>query len=399
MSFITILKKQWKLLVTATIVVGVLIFIFSAIEPPKYKTSSTILIIQNQGGSIDSYTASKSAEQLGNVFTKVIHTSSFMESVLKSSFDVKDVFGADQLSRKKVWDKSVEPIMVNDTGLLEINVYADNKEQSGLLAQAVNGVLTTRGQYYHGGGADIRIKVVDDPITFDKPAEPRVLVNTIFGSILTFAALAGVLLVLGVEDEINPFEIFGWKKSLAEARPVEDIFKKGVFAGLGKNQKNNISPILPEMNLFGQTTGTEETSKTKRTSKDGKTSFSSTNADQKIAGKTSVDEPFNEPNVKIEGLSSNIYKPEQSDDGADNTARNANPSITVAGSVSTHRAASGAAPASLGSVIVSEGEKVELGQSSDSAASANSEAVPDESKDDSYYEKAANWIQTGRIGG
>ncbi len=186
--YIEILKKYWHLFLLLTVLITVSSFGISAVQKPEYRSDVKLLVIQNQGQRLDAYTAARSAQTVGEVISKMVYTSSFFDRVLTSKFDINDDFGSDPEKRKKKWEDRVKVKLSDETGSIQISVYNEDQKQAEQIAFGIAYTMINYGQYYHGGGSQIEIKMVDLPITSEKTVRPNILLNT-------FAGLAlGILL-------------------------------------------------------------------------------------------------------------------------------------------------------------------------------------------------------------
>lgn len=155
----------------------ILAVILSFIRPLKYGSSSQILVIQNFSNS-DPYLTSKSTEYLSNILAKVIDSNSFFENVLNSGYYIdKNYFGQTVKDRMKSWSKTVSAKAVNDTGIILLDVYHTDRSQAEMIARAVAYTLQTKHVLYHGGGDNVFIKIIDEPITSNYPVQPNLILN------------------------------------------------------------------------------------------------------------------------------------------------------------------------------------------------------------------------------
>ncbi|MBI2484811.1 hypothetical protein HYW18_01520 [Candidatus Uhrbacteria bacterium] len=182
----------WRTIFLSAILGLILASILSFFEPLKYRSSVRVLITQNVG-VVDAYTASRSSERLADDMATLIHTSAFYDEVMSAGFDIRaSYFPKDGLKRRKVWRKTVQPTVVRGTGLLEVDVYHTSVGEAERIARAVAFVLTTRShQFVSASGLSVRL--VDEPLNSRFPVKPNIPVNAFTGFVL--GALTGVGLV------------------------------------------------------------------------------------------------------------------------------------------------------------------------------------------------------------
>jgi len=179
MNYLATLRKYWYILLIAVIITCVLTLILTAVQTPKYRSTVRLLIIQK---GVEAQTAARSVEVLGNVLSRIIYTSSFMNDVLESGLDIEDTFSRDPEKRELEWRKDLE-VETKGAGILEIRTYATSSYQTEQLAFGISYILTSKGKVYHGA-ENVEIKMIDQPITSKKPVKPNVLFNLIIAFVL-----------------------------------------------------------------------------------------------------------------------------------------------------------------------------------------------------------------------
>lgn len=180
------LLKTKKLTIFSTWLIFIIIgSAVTFLQPLKYEAKSRLLIVQNVAG-IDPYTISKSNQYLSNLFAQVVHSNSFFDLVTNSNnFDVdKGYFQTTYKKQMEIWEKTISANSLNDTGIIEISIYHPNPYQAKELALAANDVLINQGFNYQGGGDNIKVKIIDQPLVSDYPVKPNIIFNLIAFSIL-----------------------------------------------------------------------------------------------------------------------------------------------------------------------------------------------------------------------
>ncbi|MBU2542481.1 hypothetical protein KJ785_02905 [Patescibacteria group bacterium] len=194
-SPIKLLKKRWKIMVFAGLLVSVLTLVVLMLFPLKYRADAQVLIISKSRYGVDPYTVVKSAERVGENISQIVKTNDFYEKVMsqpgynldKSSFD-----RLPEKKKRKFWQKTVNTSVVYGTGVLNVNVYHKDKEQAKLLASAVANTLVTKGWEYVGG--DVAMKVVNDAVVSNYPVKPNLILNAILGFLVGAFVMAGMTL-------------------------------------------------------------------------------------------------------------------------------------------------------------------------------------------------------------
>jgi capsular polysaccharide biosynthesis protein len=168
--------------------------VLSFLRPLEY-SSKTRLLITQELGAVDAYTASRSAERIAYDLASIVYTSTFYDAVMDAGYDIDEsYFPSDEIKKRKKWAKAVTASVVRGTGLLTITAYQPDVEQAELIAKAVSRVLVTEGWTYTSGG-DITVKAVDEPLNSQWPVRPNVLLNAFSGLILGGLAGIGYILI------------------------------------------------------------------------------------------------------------------------------------------------------------------------------------------------------------
>ena len=226
-DYLSLVNKKKSTIASFVFIFLILALILTVIQPFKYGSSSQVLIIQNSV-SADPYTASKSTEYLSNILAKVVYSNSFFENVLNSGYAIdKNYFGQTIKSQMKTWNKTVSAKSNNDSGIISINVYHKDRSQTDLIARAVVYTLQTKHGLYHGGGENVSIKVIDDPITSNYPVKPNLILN--FGLALALGIIfSGVYIYLFPEKKYNVRLVPKFSDSKSKAR--NDSYQEPEFA-------------------------------------------------------------------------------------------------------------------------------------------------------------------------
>ncbi len=217
MEFLRIVKDKWQTVLVITVLVAAIVFSISAFMKPQYGSEVSILVIQKQpSDNVDAFSAAKSAEYLSDILAKVAYSESFIENVLDSPYDVQMNFpiGADK--KKESWKKKIDVDQVNNTGIIKITAYDQDRENAEKIAEAISWAYIIRGHQYHGGGDRVEIEKIDGPITPINPLKPNLILNTFLGIILGF--VGSVAVIYFFED----FELKIFKKRVSVVKDEDD---------------------------------------------------------------------------------------------------------------------------------------------------------------------------------
>jgi len=176
-NFLKIIKKRQGTIFLSVFLFLIIALLLTFVQPLKYRVSSRLLIISD-GTISDPYTIAKSNQYLGSLLSEAVYSGSFFQLLATSNYDIDwSYFSGDYKEQTKIWKKSITARNVNDTGVLEIEVYHPNPYQTKQIAYAVNNALMTQNNVYQGSSAGLRVKVIDEPTVSSYPVKPNILIN------------------------------------------------------------------------------------------------------------------------------------------------------------------------------------------------------------------------------
>ncbi|MFA5644641.1 MAG: hypothetical protein WC928_03920 [Patescibacteria group bacterium] len=174
---LTNLIRQKRSTLISIVLIFVLIGLLAILTQDfKYGVKSKILVIQEGAGRVDPFSVSRSVEYLSDLFTKVVYSNTFFEAVMSSDFNIdKSYFGDTSAKKIKNWKKTVATKSVEDSGIINIDVYHPDSYQAVQIALAVNHILISQHQNYHGLGTSVKISVIDQPVASTYPVKPNIV--------------------------------------------------------------------------------------------------------------------------------------------------------------------------------------------------------------------------------
>lgn len=174
--------------------IGLLLSVLlSFLRPLEYSSTTRILITQ-QLGTVDAYTASRSSETIADDLATAVYYDDFFKQVMETDYDIdQSYFPEDKKKLRDLWERNVVTSVTRGTGLLTITAYHTNVQQAEEISQAVASVLTAEGWNFTST-PNITVKVVDDALNSKWPVRPNILINAFSGFIL--GALGGVGYIL-----------------------------------------------------------------------------------------------------------------------------------------------------------------------------------------------------------
>ncbi|MFA5413782.1 MAG: Wzz/FepE/Etk N-terminal domain-containing protein [Patescibacteria group bacterium] len=182
MSYVKILKHDWRTIFFITGGALALSLIFSLVQPFQYSAKTRILVIPS-GSGLDAYSALKSAEAIGENIAQVIYTTSFFDKVVQNNSSIKNIWSTDENKKRKQWEKMIRAEVIYGTGMVDITVYHKDKEQASMLAFTIADVLSKEGRNYFGMPG-LQITMVSSPLLSKYPVKPNILLNVFMGLLL-----------------------------------------------------------------------------------------------------------------------------------------------------------------------------------------------------------------------
>lgn len=191
---LTPLLSGWVTILLSGVIGIALAVGLSFLRPLEYSSTTQILITQELG-AVDAYTASRSAERIADGLASAVYYSTFFDKVMASGYDIDPTyFSDDAIKLRDQWEKTVTAAVSRSSGSLSITAYHPDVDQAEQIAQAVAYVLTTEGWTYTSGGS-ITVQVVDEPLNSRYPVRPNLLINGFSGLALGLLGGAGYILI------------------------------------------------------------------------------------------------------------------------------------------------------------------------------------------------------------
>ena len=207
MDLSSLLKQKRQTLLSIFLIFLVIGSAFVLLQEFKFGTKSKILVIQEGYGRVDPYAVSRSVEYLSDLFSRVIYSNSFFSLVVSSDFDIEEsYFGEDATKQMKKWKKTISAKAVENSGIININIYHPDANQAKQIALAVNHILITQNQNYQGLGDSVKISVLDQPVVSKYPVKPDLFFNLLF--IFGLSLLFGLIYIYVFPEERYDLNFF-----------------------------------------------------------------------------------------------------------------------------------------------------------------------------------------------
>lgn len=188
------------LIIAVTTIIGLYLNFFL---PKRFLTQTQILITQEHSYNIDAYTAIRGSEQIANTLKYIVSSPAFLEKIVGSPYKIEQsYFRPNPEKRKKQWEKTIEPKVTPNTGILTLSIYHPNPKEAKKIAQGALYVLAHNDETYFGKSNNISISTLSEPIVSQRYARPHALANTAIGFICGIIVSAG-LVWLYPEEKIS----------------------------------------------------------------------------------------------------------------------------------------------------------------------------------------------------
>lgn len=213
-DFFNLIKRKKQTILSLVAIFFAVGLILTAVQPFKYSSSLRLLVVQSSAnqGNVDPYTMARSNEYLSNVLAKVTTSNSFYQRVMNSGFSIdQSYFGTPGRKQNKLWSKTVNAHAVNDTGIIVITAYHQDRQQADNIARAVGNVLMTQHVNYHGLNDNVKIKLLDEPVTSRLPVKPNVALNLVLALVL--GVIFSLCYIYLLPDSRYDLRLFGRKRT------------------------------------------------------------------------------------------------------------------------------------------------------------------------------------------
>ncbi len=210
MDLMNIIRQKRQTLISIFLIFMVIGLVLFLSQDFKYGAKSKILIIQEGAEKVDPFSVSRSVEYLSDLLSKVIYSYSFYESVMNSDFNIDEqYFGETSNKKMKIWKETVSAKSLDDSGIININVYHKDPYQAKQIALAINHVLINSHQNYHGLGSSVKINVIDQPVSSSYPIKPNLLYTLVI--IVAVSLFFGLTYIYLFPEQKYDIHLFGKK--------------------------------------------------------------------------------------------------------------------------------------------------------------------------------------------
>lgn len=177
-EYLRLIKAKKQTIFSLIVLFLLLALVLTFIQPFKYQASSRLLVVQSAPAGIDPYQVNKANEYVSEVLAKIVPTNSFFNQVMNAGFNIdKTYFPTEPKKQLKKWKSTVIAQPSSKGGIITISVFHSDQGQADQIVRAVDSVLKSTHQQYHGNGDAVSIRIIDQPFTTDMPVKPNVPMN------------------------------------------------------------------------------------------------------------------------------------------------------------------------------------------------------------------------------
>ena len=189
-------SRQWKVILIAGALVGVLSLGVSLIAPLEYKADAELLILIRQQVNTDPLTVSRAQERIAEQLARAVETDAFFDQVMAgetitpgiiAKFDIDN-----ERKKRKRWHKSIDARAEFGTSLLTVSAFDTDRDQAEALADLVATTLVQESLDYVG--IIVSASVVNNPIASAWPVRPNILLNTLLGFLVGVIGMGWLVL-------------------------------------------------------------------------------------------------------------------------------------------------------------------------------------------------------------
>lgn len=208
-------KAKLGVILLFGLVVSLLSFYAFIFTQKKYETSTDFLIIQDQEGSQDFYSLSKSAEYLGGVLSEAIYSTVFIEELKKTDKVEDNYFPLNERDMMKKWKKAVKIERSPNLGILKVNVYDDNKNIAVGVSQGISEIMVNKNHLFRGK-LNMEVRVLSGPLTEKNPSITSIFLIIVGGFIVGSSIKILYIYFLFLNNVLKSQEQEEYLKSLRE---------------------------------------------------------------------------------------------------------------------------------------------------------------------------------------
>ncbi len=250
-------KNHLKTAILLGLLTGALSFLLLVMTQKSFRSSTDVLVSQNQPGVTDYYSLSQSANYLTTVLSQSIYSEKFLDDVIALNKVSASFVSGDSASRLKKWQHVVKIKNNPNVGIMSIEIFGDTQNQTSQISDAVLDVLANKNSFFLGQDQNVNVRILSGPITEKNPSLSQIALTSVGGFLL--GSLLYVLFLIYREEisgekefeerierekretQIYPLENFPQEKNVFQEKSITDEDYLSANSDYWKEKLNNHS--------------------------------------------------------------------------------------------------------------------------------------------------------------
>ncbi|MDD3497949.1 MAG: hypothetical protein PHH24_00380 [Candidatus Moranbacteria bacterium] len=177
------IKRNAGIIIVIGLLFSLASFFAMVATEERFKVTTDFLIVQDQMGTQDFYSLSKSAEYLGGILGEAVYSSVFIDEVEKTGKIESGFFPASDRERLKKWNRVVKVERSPQLGIMKVEVFDDNYENAMKLSEAISEIMTTKN-YLFRGKVNLDVRILSGPVLEKNPGNSEIAMAVIGGFVI-----------------------------------------------------------------------------------------------------------------------------------------------------------------------------------------------------------------------
>lgn len=185
-QIIALIKGKIGILVLGGLLVSAVSFLFLGMTEKNFKANTDFLVIQEQSGTQDYYSLSKSAEYISKILSESVYSELFIDEVIATGKVNKEFLPFDKKNKLEEWSKIVAVKRNVQLGVISIETF-DNSQKNVLnISLGIAEVITTKNNLFRGDSQNINVKILSGPVIEKNPGINKIVMVVLGGFVLGF---------------------------------------------------------------------------------------------------------------------------------------------------------------------------------------------------------------------
>ncbi len=183
-------KHRIGIIILAGLFLASLSFLFIVTTEKNFKVTTDFLIVQNQTGSQDFYSLSRSADYIGSVLNKAIYSELFINEVVKTGKVDSNFLPINESERLKDWSKMVRVSRNSQLGIITVEVFGNDQRKTIDISEGIIEVMKTKNYLFRGKfSMDVRVL---SGLILEKNPSFKNIVLVVAGGFVVGIVLSGI---------------------------------------------------------------------------------------------------------------------------------------------------------------------------------------------------------------